>query len=177
MSSVHSWLHVCSQTVLIHIPGLLTHVSCSMELRAPLNPSCLHTTWAFFSLQGVVRESAQTVPHSPLWHTSTRPALDSVMDLVWTSCTSPSWLVEQMDWAAVVTDINIYTKVYWDQMLVQLKFLPIQLLHGPLQTICMYTCKLVNVNLVGTCAFECITYCMVSMTQPHTRLVWVQELP
>jgi len=84
---------------LLHTVGKWTHVFCSMELRAPLNPSCLHTTWAFFSLQGVVRESAQTVPHVPLWHTSTRPALGSVMVSVWTSRTSPSWLVKQLDWA------------------------------------------------------------------------------
>ena len=91
---------VAGDSKLLHTVGKWTHVCCSMELRAPLNPSCLHTTWAFFSLQGVVRESAQTVPHIPLWHTSTCPALDCVMDLVWTSRTSPSWLVEQGNWAA-----------------------------------------------------------------------------
>lgn len=67
-----------------------TYALGSTEFRAPLNPSCLQTTWAFFSLQGEVAESRHTAPQWPLWQYSTRPRLSILTDPSCWHCWRPS---------------------------------------------------------------------------------------
>ena len=63
----------------------------------PRKPAWMQATWAFFSLHGVLVESAAIVPHTRFMHISTLPALQTSTNK--NNRIAPS--VEQdKDWAA-----------------------------------------------------------------------------
>ena len=78
-------LHTDHSELIITLPGgvlllnwkancyIATYSLGSTELSAPLFPSCLHTTCAFFSLHGSESESRQMAPHRPARQYSIRP--------------------------------------------------------------------------------------------------------
>ncbi len=86
----------------LHIPTLYTYWLAGIEFNPPSNPSWRQATWVFFCDQNVVDKNVvdenvvdEMVPHKPLRHTSKRPALSSIRELVPTelrhlSLTSPS---------------------------------------------------------------------------------------
>ena len=75
--------------VCIHIPKIM-YVACKITLSAPLKPSSIQATCAFFSLHSVTKDSAAIVPHIPPIHISTLPALFRLTERVWNKRSRPS---------------------------------------------------------------------------------------